>query len=178
MVMAPGASGILLHEAIGHGLEADFNRKGVSIFSTQMNQKVAPDFVTVVDDGTMESTRGAVNTDDEGNPTEKTVLVENGVLKNYIHDEISAEHYGVAPTGSGRRESFRHAPMPRMRATYMESGPHDPERCSVRPKKAFTVPPLPTARFKSARVISRFICVRAISLRTESLPSRSKTSTS
>lgn len=127
VVMAPGASGILLHEAVGHGLEADFNRKGVSIFSTQMNQKVAPDFVTVVDDGTVESARGAVNTDDEANPTEKTVLIENGVLKSYIHDEISAKHYGVDPTGSGRRESFRHAPMPRMRSTYMESGPHDPE---------------------------------------------------
>jgi TldD protein len=127
VVMAPGASGILLHEAVGHGLEADFNRKGVSIFSTQMNQQVAPDFVTVVDDGTVESARGAVNTDDEANPTEKTVLIENGVLKSYIHDEISAKHYGVAPTGSGRRESFRHAPMPRMRSTYMESGPHDPE---------------------------------------------------
>lgn len=127
VVMAPGASGILLHEAVGHGLEADFNRKGVSIFSTQMNQRVAPDFVTVVDDGTVESARGAVNTDDEANATEKTVLIENGVLKSYIHDEISAKHYGVAPTGSGRRESFRHAPMPRMRSTYMESGPHDPE---------------------------------------------------
>jgi len=127
VVMAPGASGILLHEAIGHGLEADFNRKGVSIFATQMDQKVAPDFVTVVDDGTIESARGAVNTDDEGNPTEKTVLVENGVLRSYMHDEISADFYNVKPTGSGRRESFRHAPMPRMRSTYMESGPHDPE---------------------------------------------------
>jgi TldD protein len=126
IVLAPGASGILLHEAIGHGLEADFNRKGISIFSSQMNQKVAPDFVTVVDDGTVKSARGAVNTDDEGNATEKTVLVENGVLRNYMQDEISAAHYGVKPTGSGRRESFRHAPMPRMRATYMESGPHDP----------------------------------------------------
>jgi TldD protein len=127
VVMAPGASGILLHEAVGHGLEADFNRKGVSIFANKMGEKVAPDFVTVVDDGTVDAARGAINTDDEGNATEKTVLIGDGVLKSYMHDEISASHYKVKPTGSGRRESFRHAPMPRMRSTYMESGPHDPQ---------------------------------------------------
>jgi TldD protein len=124
VVLKSGASGILLHEAIGHGLEADFNRKGTSIYSTLLNQKVAPDFVTVVDDGTQEHDRGALNVDDEGSATEKTVLIEKGVLRSYLHDRISAKHYGVKATGSGRRESFRHVPMPRMRSTYMLGGPH------------------------------------------------------
>jgi len=126
VVLAPGASGILLHEAIGHGMEADFTRKGTSIYAARMGKSIAPDFVTIVDDGTLPGERGSINVDDEGNPTEKTVLVEDGVLRSYIHDEISAAHYKVAPTGSGRRESFRSVPMPRMRSTYMESGPHDP----------------------------------------------------
>ena len=124
VVLAAGASGILLHEAIGHGLEADFNRKGTSIYATMINEKVAPDFVTIVDDGLQENDRGALNVDDEGQATACTTLIENGVLKSYLHDRISAKHYGVAPTGSGRRESFRHVPMPRMRSTYMLDGPH------------------------------------------------------
>jgi TldD protein len=124
VVLAAGASGILLHEAIGHGMEADFNRKGTSIYAEMIGKKVAPDFVTIVDDGTQEHERGALNVDDEGNPCGRTVLVENGVLKSYLHDRISAKHYGVEATGSGRRESFRHAIMPRMRCTYMEAGPH------------------------------------------------------
>ncbi|MCE2435213.1 MAG: TldD/PmbA family protein [Candidatus Latescibacteria bacterium] len=124
VVLAAGASGILLHEAIGHGLEADFNRKGTSIYATMMNEKVAPDFVTIVDDGLQENDRGALNVDDEGQATSCTTLIENGVLKSYLHDRISAKHYGVSPTGSGRRESFRHVPMPRMRSTYMLDGPH------------------------------------------------------
>jgi TldD protein len=124
VVLAAGASGILLHEAIGHGLEADYNRKGTSIYATLLNQRVAPDFVTIVDDGTQPNDRGALNVDDEGTPTERTVLIERGVLRSYMHDRISARHYGVRPTGSGRRESFRHAPMPRMRSTYMLDGPH------------------------------------------------------
>jgi TldD protein len=124
VVLAAGASGILLHEAVGHGMEADFNRKDVSIYSSMLGEQVAPDFVTVVDSGLHEGERGALNFDDEGNPCEKTLLVENGILKSYLHDTMSAKHYGVAPTGSGRRESFRHAPMPRMRCTYMEDGPH------------------------------------------------------
>ena len=124
VVLSAGASGILLHEAIGHGMEADFNRKGVSIYADMMGRKVAPDFVTIVDDGTVEYERGALNVDDEGHPCERTVLVENGVLKSYLHDGISSRHYGVASTGSGRRQSFRHMPMPRMRCTYMENGPH------------------------------------------------------
>ena len=124
VVLAAGASGILLHEAIGHGLEADFNRKGTSIYAAMMDEKVAPDFVTIVDDGLQQNDRGALNIDDEGQPTACTTLIENGVLKSYLHDRISATHYGVAPTGSGRREGFRHVPMPRMRSTYMLDGPH------------------------------------------------------
>jgi TldD protein len=124
VVLAAGASGILLHEAVGHGMEADFNRKNVSIYADMIGRKVAPDFVTIVDDGTCANERGALNCDDEGNQTERTVLVDKGVLATYLHDNISAKHYGVRPTGSGRRESFRHAPMPRMRCTYMEDGPH------------------------------------------------------
>lgn len=125
VVLAAGASGILLHEAIGHGLEADFNRKGTSIYSDKLNTAIAPEFVTIVDDGTQEGERGALNVDDEGSPTERTVLVEGGVLRSYLHDRISARHYGVAPTGSGRRESYKHVVIPRMRSTYMLDGPHE-----------------------------------------------------
>jgi len=124
VVLAAGASGILLHEAIGHGMEADFNRKGVSIYADMIGKKVAPDFVTIVDDGTQNHERGALNVDDEGHQAGKTNLVENGTLKTFLHDQISAKHYGLAPTGSGRRQSFRHVVLPRMRSTYMENGPH------------------------------------------------------
>lgn len=124
MVMAPGSSGILLHEAIGHGIEADFNRRGESIFSDKIGKKVAENFVTIIDDATVPNMRGSINIDDEGNATQKTVLVENGILTSYLHDRISAKHYGVKPTGSGRRESFRHVPLPRMSNTIMLNGPH------------------------------------------------------
>ena len=124
VVLAAGPSAILLHEAIGHGLEADFNRKNISIFSSKLNQSIANEHVTIVDDATIEGSRGALNIDDEGNETERTVLVENGVLRSYLHDSISAKHFGESPTGSGRRQSFRHTPIPRMRATIMENGPH------------------------------------------------------
>jgi TldD protein len=124
VVLASGASGILLHEAIGHGMEADFNRKEISIYAEMLNRQVAEPFVTIVDDGTLESERGALNVDDEGQPAGRTVLVENGRLVSYMHDGISSRHYGVDVTGSGRRQSFRHPPMPRMRCTYMEPGPH------------------------------------------------------
>ncbi|MCI0516063.1 TldD/PmbA family protein [candidate division KSB1 bacterium] len=124
VVLAAGSSGILLHEAIGHGMEADFNRKNVSIFADKIGKRIAKDFVSVVDDGTIPHLRGSINVDDEGNPVERTMLVENGILKSYLHDRISARFYGVKPTGNGRRESFRHSPMPRMRNTYMLPGPH------------------------------------------------------
>ncbi|MFT5679994.1 MAG: TldD protein [Myxococcota bacterium] len=127
VVLAAGPSAILLHEAIGHGMEADFNRKKISIFSDKMGKRIANEHITIVDDGTIAASRGAINVDDEGNASERTVLVEKGVLRSYLHDEISAAHFGVAPTGSGRRQSFRHAPLPRMRATLMENGPHTPE---------------------------------------------------
>ncbi len=124
VVMGAGGSGILLHEAIGHTFEADFNRKGESIFSDKMGKKVAENFINIIDDGTLTNNRGSINIDDEGNDVEKTYLVKDGVLNSYIHDRISSNFYGVTPTGNGRRESFRNIPIPRMRATYMEIGPH------------------------------------------------------
>jgi TldD protein len=127
VVLGAGGSGILLHEAIGHTFEADFNRKGTSIFSDKLNKKVAENFINIIDDGTLPNDRGAINIDDEGNDVQKTYLVKDGVLNSYIHDRISAKHYGVDPTGNGRRESFRHMPLPRMRSTYMENGPHSKE---------------------------------------------------
>jgi TldD protein len=107
-------------------MEADFNRKGTSIFHDKIGKSVANEHVTVVDDATIPGARGSLNVDDEGNATERTVLVDRGVMRTYLHDSISAKHYGVTPTGSGRRQSFRHPVLPRMRATYMEAGPHDP----------------------------------------------------
>lgn len=127
VVLAAGSSGILLHEAIGHGMEADFNRKGTSIFADKIGKNVAENFVSIVDDGTNQNVRGSINIDDEGNDSEKTYLVRDGILESYLHDRISAKFYGVKTTGSGRRQSFRFAPMPRMRNTYMTNGPHDIE---------------------------------------------------
>jgi TldD protein len=124
VVLGAGPSGILLHEAIGHGMEADFNRKNTSVYASKMGKAIAEPFVTIVDDGTLTDARGSIHVDDEGSASQKTVLVDNGKLASYLHDRISAKHYGVAPTGNGRRESFRHVPMPRMRSTYMEKGPH------------------------------------------------------
>ncbi len=124
VVLAAGSSGILLHEAIGHGMEADFNRKGTSIFSDKMDKSVAEPFVSIVDDGTNPHARGALNVDDEANDTQETYLVKDGILRSYLHDRISAKYYNVKPTGNGRRQSFRYAPMPRMRSTYMLPGPH------------------------------------------------------
>ena len=127
IVLGAGASGILLHEAIGHGMEADFNRKGISVYSDRINQRIAPKGVTIIDDGTRVGDRGAINVDDEGTVGQRTVLVEDGILRTYMHDRISAQHYGVEPTGNGRRQSFRHCPVPRMRSTYMTAGEYPPE---------------------------------------------------
>src|SRR5690606_26891012 len=127
VVLGPGWPGVLLHEAIGHGLEGDFNRKGTSAFSGRIGEKVASELCTVVDDGTLANRRGSLNIDDEGTPTQCTVLIENGILKGYMQDKHNARLMGVAPTGNGRRESFAHLPMPRMTNTYMLAGPHDPE---------------------------------------------------
>ena len=123
VVMGAGASGILLHEAMGHAFEADFNRKGQSIFSDRMGSRICRPGINILDDATVPASRGACNYDDEGVPGQKTYMVTDGVLTSYLHDRISAGCYGVAPTGNGRRESFRYNPIPRMRATYMESGP-------------------------------------------------------
>ena len=135
VVLAAGSSGILLHEAIGHGMEADFNRKEISIFSDKINKPVAEKFVTIVDNGKNENIRGSINIDDEGNDTEETYLVENGILRSYLHDRISARHYQVKTTGSGRRQSFRYPAMPRMRNTYMLPGPHKKDEIIASVKK-------------------------------------------
>jgi len=127
VVLGPGDSGILLHEAVGHGLEADFNRKQTSNYSGQIGKKVASDLCTVVDDGTIVGSRGAINVDDEGYAGQKNVLIENGVLVGYMHDRMSAKHFGIEPTGNGRRESFRAMPLPRMTNTSLLGGQHGHE---------------------------------------------------
>ncbi|MDH5300232.1 MAG: metalloprotease TldD [Gammaproteobacteria bacterium] len=127
VVLGPGWPGVLLHEAVGHGLEGDFNRKGSSAFSGRIGEKVASELCTVVDDGTLAQRRGSLNVDDEGTPTQCTTLIENGVLVGYIQDKHNARLMGMAPTGNGRRESYSHLPMPRMTNTYMLAGKHTPE---------------------------------------------------
>ncbi|SFM58695.1 microcin-processing peptidase 2. Unknown type peptidase. MEROPS family U62 [Ectothiorhodospira mobilis] len=126
VVLGPGWPGVLLHEAVGHGLEGDFNRKGTSAFSGRIGERVAAPGVTVVDDGTLEGRRGSLNVDDEGTPTNHTVLIEDGVLRGYMQDRLNARLTGMPLTGNGRRESYAHLPMPRMTNTYMLAGPHDP----------------------------------------------------
>jgi TldD protein len=127
VVLAPGDSGILLHEAVGHGLEADFNRKGTSNYSGKIGEPVASDLCTVVDDATLLQSRGTINVDDEGNEPRSTTLIEKGRLVGYMHDRLSAKHFGLKPSGNGRRESFACAPMPRMTNTILLGGPHAPE---------------------------------------------------
>ena len=126
VVLGPGWPGILLHEAIGHGLEGDFNRKETSAFSGRIGERVATPQCTVVDDGTIADRRGSLSIDDEGTPAQNTVLIEDGILKCYMQDTLNARLTGVAPTGNGRRESFAHLPMPRMTNTYMLAGEYDP----------------------------------------------------
>jgi TldD protein len=127
VVLGSGWPGVLLHEAVGHGLEGDFNRKGTSTYAGRIGQRVASPGVTIVDDGTLEGRRGSLNIDDEGTPTNCTTLIEDGVLVGYMQDTLNARLMGMAPTGNGRRESFAHLPMPRMTNTYMRAGTHDPE---------------------------------------------------
>ncbi|MET4726419.1 TldD protein [Lysobacter enzymogenes] len=127
VVLGSGWPGVLLHEAVGHGLEGDFNRKGTSTYAGRLGQRVAAPGVTIVDDGTLEGRRGSLNVDDEGTPTNCTTLIEDGVLVGYMQDTLNARLMGMAPTGNGRRESFAHLPMPRMTNTYMLAGTHDPE---------------------------------------------------
>jgi TldD protein len=126
VVLGPGWPGVLLHEAVGHGLEGDFNRKGTSAFSGRIGERVAAPGVTVVDDGAMDQRRGSLTVDDEGTPTGRTVLIEDGILKGYMQDRLNARLMGVAPTGNGRRQSYAHAPMPRMTNTFMLGGTEDP----------------------------------------------------
>jgi len=139
VVMGAGGSGILLHEAIGHAFEADFNRKNTSIFADLLNKKVCDEHINVLDDATIPFNRGSVNIDDDGNEGQKTYIVKDGILTSYLHDRISAKHYGVAPTGNGRRESFRHVSIPRMRATYMENGNVSEEEIIASVKKGVYV---------------------------------------
>src|SRR5437870_3456053 len=127
VVLGPGWPGILLHEAVGHGLEADFNRKRLSAFSGRIGQKVASEFCTVVDDGTLPNRRGSLNVDDEGHPTGRTVLIESGILRGYMQDALSSRLTGAPPTGNGRRESYSAIPMPRMTNTFMLPGSSTPE---------------------------------------------------
>lgn len=127
VVLGPGWPGVLLHEAIGHGLEGDFNRKGTSAFSGRIGERVAAKGCTVVDDGTLERRRGSLTIDDEGTPSQCTTLIEDGILKNYMQDKLNAKLMGMAPTGNGRRESYAHVPMPRMTNTYMLAGSYAPE---------------------------------------------------
>ena len=138
VVLGSGWPGVLLHEAIGHGLEGDFNRKGTSAFSGKIGQRVAAKGVTVVDDGVMEERRGSLAIDDEGNPTQRTVLIEDGVLKGYMQDAMNSRLMQVGATGNGRRESYAHIPMPRMTNTYMLAGQHDPQEIIASVRTACT----------------------------------------
>jgi TldD protein len=135
VVLGPGWPGVLLHEAIGHGLEGDFNRKGSSAFSGMIGKRVAAKGVTVLDDGTISDRRGSLNVDDEGCPSQRNVLIEDGILKGYIQDAMNARLMGVKPTGNGRRESYAHIPMPRMTNTYMLGGDMSPEEIVASMKK-------------------------------------------
>jgi TldD protein len=134
VVMGPGWAGVLLHEAVGHGLEGDFNRKGTSAFSGRIGERVAAPGVTVVDDGAIHQLRGSLTIDDEGTPTRRNVLIEDGILKTYLQDRLNARLMGMEPTGNGRRESFAHAPMPRMTNTFMLAGNDDPAELVSRVK--------------------------------------------
>jgi len=140
IVLGPGWPGILLHEAVGHGLEGDFNRKGTSAFSGKTGQKVASPLCTIVDDGTLADRRGSLSVDDEGTPGQYSVLIEDGILKGYMQDKLNARLMGVESTGNGRRESFAHMPMPRMTNTYMLAGPHDPEEIIASVEKGIYAP--------------------------------------
>jgi TldD protein len=135
VVLGPGWPGVMLHEAVGHGLEGDFNRKKTSAFAGLMGQQVASKGVTVVDDGTLRDRRGSLSVDDEGTPSQNTTLIEDGVLVGYIQDRQNARLMGMRPTGNGRRQGYAHIPMPRMTNTYMLSGGHDPQEIIASVKK-------------------------------------------
>jgi TldD protein len=140
VVLGPGWPGVLLHEAVGHGLEGDFNRKGTSVYSGRIGERVAAPGVTIVDDGTLDGRRGSLNIDDEGTRTQCTTLIEDGILRGYLQDSLNARLMGMAPTGNGRRESFAHLPMPRMTNTYMLAGHYDPGEIIQSVKKGLYAP--------------------------------------
>jgi len=176
VVLGPGWPGILLHEAIGHGLEGDFNRKGTSAFSNRIGQKVAADDITVVDDGTLDRRRGSLNVDDEGTPTQCTVLIEKGVLRGYIQDKMNARLMGQPATGNGRRESFAHMTLPRMTNTYMRAGSRAPEEISRRSRRDCTRSISAAVRSTSRRANSCFPRARRTSSKTarSARPSRAR----
>jgi TldD protein len=140
VVLGPGWPGVLLHEAVGHGLEGDFNRKGTSVYAGRIGERVAAPGVTIVDDGTLDGRRGSLNVDDEGQPTQCNVLIEDGILRGYMQDSLNARLMGVAPTGNGRRESFAHLVMPRMTNTYMLAGNYDPAEIIASVEKGLYAP--------------------------------------
>jgi TldD protein len=140
VVLGSGWPGVLLHEAVGHGLEGDFNRKGISVYSGRIGQRVAAKGVTIVDDGTLAKRRGSLSVDDEGTPTQCNVLIEDGILRGYMQDTLNARLMGVAPTGNGRRESFAHLPMPRMTNTYMLAGDYPQAELIASVKKGLYAP--------------------------------------
>ncbi len=140
VVLGPGWPGVMLHEAVGHGLEGDFHRKGTSVFSGMIGKKVASEHVTVVDDGTIDGRRGSITIDDEGTPSQRNVLIENGVLVGLMQDRLNARLMGMKPTGNGRRESYAHKPMPRMTNTFMLAGPHDPQEIIKSVKRGIYAP--------------------------------------
>jgi TldD protein len=140
VVLGPGWPGVLLHEAVGHGLEGDFNRKGTSVYAGRIGERVAAPGVTIVDDGTLAGRRGSLNIDDEGAPTQCTTLIEDGILRGFLQDSLNARLMGMAPTGNGRRESFAHLPMPRMTNTYMLAGQYDPAEIIASVKKGLYAP--------------------------------------
>lgn len=161
VVLGSGWPGVLLHEAVGHGLEGDFNRKGSSVFAGKVGKKVTSDLCTIVDDGTLKDLRGSLNVDDEGVSGQYNVLIEKGILKGYIQDKLNARLMGVAPTGNGRRESYAHLPMPRMTNTYMLPGEHTPEEIIASVKKASTLRTSVAVRWILPRVS---LCSRPLKL--------------
>ena len=174
VVLGNGWPGVLLHEAIGHGLEGDFNRKGSSTFAGRIGQRVAAKGVTVLDDGTIADRRGSLNVDDEGNPSQRNVLIEDGILKGYIQDAMNARLMNTAPTGNGRRESYAHVPMPRMTNTYMLGGDKDPQEIVAASKRACMPPTLAAGKWTSLRANLFFLPVRRSGLKTAKFCTRLK----
>ena len=174
VVLGSGWPGILLHEAIGHGLEGDFNRKGSSAFAGKIGQRVAAKGVTVLDDGTIADRRGSLNVDDEGNASQRNVLIEDGILKGYIQDSLNARLMNVKPTGNGRRESYAHTPMPRMTNTYMLGGDKDPQEIVASIKKGLYATNFAGGQVDITRASLCFQPVKRIGLKTAKFCTRSK----